>query len=114
MHELSLMQSLCEQVLRQTLLHQAERVSCIRLRVGMLAGVDPQALHFAAAVVFEGTCAQGARLEIEAVPAAFWCSRCNQEFETNDGLGLCPACGEISPQLLRGRELILTSLDLHP
>jgi hydrogenase nickel incorporation protein HypA/HybF len=114
MHELSLMQSLCEQVVGEAQRHQAERVTCIRLRVGALAGVDPQALRFAAEVVLVGTCAQGARLEIEDVPATFWCSSCRKAFETGDGVGLCLACGRISAKLLRGRELILTSLELNP
>lgn len=113
MHELSLMHTLCEQVLRESELQDAERVTCIRLRVGTLAGVDPQALRFAAEVVFLGTCAEGAQLEIEAVPAAFWCSSCCLEIEAADGISLCPACGAISSQLLRGRELILVSLELH-
>lgn len=114
MHELSLMHSLCEQVLKESQLQDAERVSCIRLRVGTLAGVDPQALRFAAEVVFAGTCAEAAQLEIEAVPAAFWCRSCCLEFEAADGISLCPICGAISAQLLRGRELTLVSLELHP
>lgn len=114
MHELSLMQSLCEQVVGEVQRHQAERVMSIHLRVGALAGVDPQALRFAAEVVFANTCAQGAQLVIEAVPATFWCGSCRQAFETGDGIGLCPACASISAKLLRGRELILTSLELFP
>lgn len=114
MHELSLMQTLGDQVVRAALAHQAERVSHIRLRVGSLAGVDPQALRFAAKVVLAGTCAEGAALDIEGVPAAFWCSACGQEFVAADGLALCATCGAPSHRLLRGRELTLVSLDLHP
>jgi hydrogenase nickel incorporation protein HypA/HybF len=67
MHELALMQSVAELALAEGHQRGAEAITRIRLRVGRLAGVDPQALIFAAEVVLEGSLAAGARLEIERV-----------------------------------------------
>jgi hydrogenase nickel incorporation protein HypA/HybF len=67
MHELALMQSVAELALAEGRQRGAEAITRIHLRVGRLAGVDPQALIFAAEVVLEGSLAAGARLEIERV-----------------------------------------------
>jgi len=113
-HELSLMMALGEQVLQVAVREGAVRVEAIHLRVGSLAGVDPQALRTAAHIVLKGTCAEDARLAIEEVPATWWCVSCAKEFCCGDGLGLCSHCGTPSRELRRGRELTLHAMDLSP
>lgn len=112
MHELSLMEAVREQVLEQARLHAARRIDVITLRIGSLAGVEPEALRFAFEVVMAGSMAADARLQIERVPAAAFCDRCQGEFALDDGLWECPCCGGLSRQLRRGRELQLASLQL--
>ncbi len=114
MHELSLMQTLGERVLNVAAQQGAERVLSIRLRIGSLAGVDPQALRFAAEVVLAGTCAAGAALAIEEIEAACWCDPCAAEFAAAMGCCDCPRCGTLSTRLLRGRDLNLVSVELIP
>jgi hydrogenase nickel incorporation protein HypA/HybF len=112
MHELSLMEAVREQVLEQARRHGAHRIDVITLRIGSLAGVEPEALQFACEVVMAGSIAANARLQIEPVPAAAFCDRCQGEFTLGDGLWECPRCGGLSRQLRRGRELQLASLQL--
>lgn len=112
MHELSLMEAVRDQALEQARAHGARRIAAITLRIGSLAGVEPEALRFAHQVVMAGTAAAGAELRIEAVPARFGCELCRQPFEAEQGDCLCPRCGSFSRQLLQGRELELTSLEL--
>lgn len=114
MHEVGVMQSLAERLLAVAAEHNAERVLAIRLRIGSLAGVEVEALRFAAEVVLAGTCAEGARLTIEAIPAAYWCEPCGAEFEAATGLCECPRCGAFSRRPLRGRELSLVAVELMP
>ncbi len=114
MHELSLMQNLSERVLAVAAQQGAERVVAIRLRIGSLAGVDPQALRFAAEVLLAGTCAAEASLLIEEIQAACWCDPCAAEFPATMGCCECPRCGTLSAQLVRGRDLCLVSVDLIP
>ncbi|MEB3301502.1 MAG: hydrogenase maturation nickel metallochaperone HypA [Cyanobacteriota bacterium] len=114
MHELSLMEALGERVLAVAALQAAERVTAIQLRIGSLAGVDPEALRFAAEVVFAQTCAEGATLEIEVVPAAFWCQDCGRDVLAPEGWAVCPGCGRPCRKLLQGRELTLHAVELHP
>ncbi len=112
MHELSLMEAVRELALEQARTHGAERITAISLRIGSLAGVEPEALRFAHELVMAGTAAEGAVLRIQAVPARFACEPCQQSFQAEQGDGLCPRCGALSRQLLQGRELELTSLEL--
>lgn len=112
MHELSLMETVRELALEQARVHDARRIDLIRLRIGSLAGVDPEALRFAFEVVMAGSLAMAARLEIEIVPARWFCSPCQRPFDAELGACLCPGCGTVCSRLLQGRELELVALDI--
>ena len=112
MHELSLMEAVRELALEQARAHGATRIAAITLRIGRLAGVEPEALRFAHGVVMAGTVAEGARLLLEDVPARFFCEPCQQPFEAAQGDCLCPRCAAFSRRLLQGRALELASLEL--
>ena len=106
------MQSALTQVLEQARDAGASRVHEIRLRVGALSGVVPDALQFAFEALTEGTPAQGARLTIENVPARFWCATCRREFQAPDKFPECPDCHNSSASLRAGRELELASMEV--
>ncbi|WP_094555754.1 hydrogenase maturation nickel metallochaperone HypA [Synechococcus sp. 1G10] len=112
MHELSLMEAVRDLALEQAGEHHARRISTITLRIGSLAGVEPDALRFAFDVVMAGTLGEGAALVIEDVQAHAFCDVCQQTFPAHDGVCECPDCGAISRDLVQGRELQLASLDL--
>jgi len=83
-----------------------------QLRIGTLAGVEPDALRFTHEVVWKGTLAEGAALMIEEVQAECWCQPCAAPFPADGGVCECPRCGAISRELRQGRELQLASLEL--
>jgi hydrogenase nickel incorporation protein HypA/HybF len=112
MHELSIMQSALDQVLEKARQAGANRVHAIRLRIGALSGVVPDALQFAFEALADGTPAQGAQLLIEDVPARFWCAACSHEFEATRMFAECPGCHQPSMELRAGREMELTSLEV--
>src|SRR5208283_1999896 len=112
MHEYSIMQSAISQVLREARQAGATRVHEIRLRVGALSGVVPDALRFAFEAVTDGTCAQGAVLTIEEVPARFWCAACRREFVSANLYSECPDCHNPSGELRAGREMELSSMEV--
>jgi hydrogenase nickel incorporation protein HypA/HybF len=112
MHELSIMQSALDQVLDKARQAGANRVHAIRLRIGALSGVVPDALQFAFEALADGTPAQGAQLLIEDVPARFWCAACSHEFEAARMFAECPGCHRPSSELRAGREMELTSLEV--
>jgi hydrogenase nickel incorporation protein HypA/HybF len=51
-------------------------------------------------------------LELEVVPTQCRCRGCGQRFEPEDVIFACPICGELSADVLRGRELELTGLEV--
>ena len=112
MHELSIMQSALDQVLEKARQAGANRVHAIRLRIGALSGVVPDALQFAFEALSDGTPAQGAQLLIEDVPARFWCAACSHEFAATRMFAECPDCHRPSMELRAGREMELTSLEV--
>ena len=111
-HELSIMQSALEVALDQARQAGAPRVYVIRLRVGALSGVVPEALQFAFEALTPGTPAEGAELEIEQIGARFWCAGCRREFAADDLLAECPGCHQLSAELRAGRELEVTSMEI--
>ena len=107
------MQSALDLALDQARQAGASRVHAIRLRIGAISGVVPDALHFAFEVLTVGTPTEGAQLIIEDVPARFWCATCSREFESSNLLAQCPDCRSLSGELRAGREMELASLEIE-
>jgi hydrogenase nickel incorporation protein HypA/HybF len=113
MHEVGIMESALALVQRQVTAHQASRADRVVLRIGTLAGVEPESLRFAFDVVSRGTVAEGATLEIESVPAAAYCPTCQQEFAVETGfIFICTGCGDLCGEIRRGRELELSRIEM--
>lgn len=108
------MESALQIVLRHAEEQHARRVTRIVLRIGDLAGVEPEALRFAFAAVTRGSLADGAALDIEPVAAAGYCPGCAREFEIPAGSAIfeCPRCGALCGEVRRGRELELSRIEL--
>jgi hydrogenase nickel incorporation protein HypA/HybF len=90
----------------------AVRVHEIRLRIGVLSGVVPDALRFAFEALTPGTSAEGALLTIDEIPARFWCVSCAREFVSANLYSECPDCGAPSNELRAGRELELSAMEV--
>lgn len=113
MHELGIATAALEQALEQATLAGARHVARIGLRVGVLSGVDPDALQFAFEAILPGTAADGAAIDIEAVAAVARCAECRADFPAPpDCFCTCPFCGRVSTTFTQGRELELTRLEV--
>lgn len=108
MHELAIAESVVSSVLERT----GERpVSSVRLRVGRLAGVVPDALRFSFELATAGTPLAGAALEIVEEPGRAHCRSCSVDFDLADPFLLC-SCGSADVELLSGRELTVASVQV--
>ncbi|MCS0604868.1 hydrogenase maturation nickel metallochaperone HypA [Streptomyces sp. LP11] len=115
MHELSIATAIVEQAEEIARTDGADGVSSVTVRVGELAGVVPDALHFAFEVAREGTALSGASLVVEQVPALAWCGGCAEEFAVGmPPFFWCPACDRPSRELRSGRELEITGVEPVP
>jgi hydrogenase nickel incorporation protein HypA/HybF len=113
MHEASIVESVLERAVAETRRAGATRIERIRLRVGVLSGVVPEALRFAFEALREGTPAAGASLEIEDAPARLCCLDCRHSLEAFELLFTCPACGGVLIVDSGGRQLELIQLEVR-
>ncbi len=108
MHELAIAESVIEAVLERT---GDQRVTCVRLTVGRLAGVVPDALTFCFELAAAGTALEGADLEIVHLSGRAHCRSCEQDFPKDDLVLLCQ-CGSADVEVVAGRELSVTSVEV--
>ena len=138
MHETSIALSILaalEDAFRDT--PGAKRIRKVKLQVGMLSLVDPEALRFALRVVSRDTPAEGAEIEIEMVRPRFRCNSCGHEWEVDDrdiqkisedpqlstlvhinpdivvGYLRCPRCGSSDVEITRGKGVIIHSVEIE-
>lgn len=113
MHEMSLMASIMEIADNQLVGVDFQRVLKIRLQVGQLANALEDALRFAFEAFSKNTLYESAELEIVVVPATWQCPSCGHQFESDIGVLKCPKCAGQGLQLIKGRDLVLESLEVE-
>lgn len=112
MHELSIAMDVVEK-LTDDLADEPGEVSSVRLRVGALSGVVPDALRFAWDAACLDTRLAGSELEIDQVAARIWCDACGRERAMPDTFSMrCPICSDLSSRLVAGCELEILSVEL--
>jgi hydrogenase nickel incorporation protein HypA/HybF len=107
MHELALVESLVETV-SATL--PDETLTVIRVEVGGLVAVVPDAMRFCFDVCTRGTRLEGVRLDIIEVPGRGQCLACGAEFELTH-FPLC-ACGSADVHVRSGNELRVKDVEV--
>jgi hydrogenase nickel incorporation protein HypA/HybF len=112
-HEISLVESVVALIEDERRKQAFSRVRAIRLKVGTLGHAEPEALRFCFDAVTSGTIADGARLEIETVPGAGWCSRCHQTVPLEERFASCPLCGNVHVRMTAGDELRVAEMEVE-
>lgn len=87
------------------------RVHSVRLEVGALCAVIPDAMTFCFELATQGTVAAGASLEVDMRPGEARCRSCGASFELNDLILLCP-CGSADVDVIAGRDLKILSMEV--
>jgi hydrogenase nickel incorporation protein HypA/HybF len=109
MHELAITQSVVDMVVERT---AGRRVGRVRLDVGALSGVVPDAMQFCYKLIVSGTPLEGSTLVIEQTRGAAHCRSCGQDFALDSLILLCD-CGSADVDLIAGRELRVLSVELE-
>jgi hydrogenase nickel incorporation protein HypA/HybF len=112
MHEVAVARQIVEAVVDTALRHGGGRVCAARLVLGELTCIDPETLTFAFEVGCRGTCAESCRLEIRRLPLVLRCRGCGGEGERSGPVDPCPRCGAVGGDVLQGREIRLTTIDV--
>jgi len=115
MHELSIALSIIEVAEEEVRRRGDVQVLAVHLRLGPLSGVIKEALFSAYEMAREGTALEGSRLVVENVPIVAWCPACEAEVSVVAMHQLaCSTCGTLTPEIVSGRELEFTALEIKP
>jgi hydrogenase nickel incorporation protein HypA/HybF len=113
MHELSIAVSMVERIIEESEVHGGLQVEAVHLRLGVLAGVDRDALAFSYEIACEGTFLAGSKLVIDTVPLLIYCDTCAAESAPDSIQHIaCPRCQTLSAKIIHGRELEVTALEI--
>jgi len=110
MHEMSIAVELVRQLETLAAERDIARIEAVDVAAGVLRQIVPEALQTAFAVIAEGTCAAGAQLNLEIVPARVKCRRCGREFALEGDAYFCERCGEADVEIVAGNDILLTSV----
>lgn len=113
MHELGIMTGVMESVESVAREAGAERVLKVSLQVGVMTEAIEDALQFAFEALAENNdYFEGATLEVEMIQPKSICTQCGHEFTHDRFHMLCPECGSPFLQLLEGKELQISSIEV--
>lgn len=112
MHEMSLAEGVLGAIEEAARAQRFTAVKTVRLEIGRLAAVEPDALRFAFDVVKRGSLANDAQLDIVDVPGAAWCLRCCEVVPLSARGDACPRCGSFQMQVSAGDELRVKELEV--
>jgi len=112
MHEMSLAEGALQIVEDAARRGGFSRVTAVRLEIGRLASVEPEALRFCFDAVVRGSVADGARLEIVNTPGAAWCLQCSETVAIDALYDPCPRCGSYQVQPTGGTEMRVMDLEV--
>lgn len=115
MHELSIALSLVEAAGQAASRARAERVNHLRVEVGAMSGVVPDALRFCYEVAVQGTVLEGSELWIDEAPVVVFCDACGKERTLGRIHAFrCPVCTAPTAKILRGKQLEILDMEIEP
>lgn len=114
MHELSIAMSIVSAACGEANRHGGGAVSAVHIRLGPLSGVVKDALISAYGIARAETQVADAELVIEEVPLMLYCNPCGKPAPATSLQSLtCSLCGAPSAEVVAGRELEITALELE-
>ncbi len=113
MHELSLAEAVVREALRAAeSAAPGRRVTEVHVEVGELSGAVPELLVDCFPIAAGETALAGACLRVKRVGALLRCTDCGEEFAPGRTVG-CPECGSARVEMVRGREMQLTAIEVE-
>lgn len=113
MHELSLCEGVLEALQQNAATEGYSRIKVVWIEIGILSGVEPEAMRFGFDVVMKGSLAEGAALEIIEVPGSAWCMQCAKSVEVRQRFDACPDCGSYPLQVTGGEQMRIKELEVE-
>jgi hydrogenase nickel incorporation protein HypA/HybF len=112
MHEMSIASSILTAVATEAACYPGTRARCVGVRIGELAGIDPESLRFCFQAMVKDSDLEGLELEIEERKRRHRCA-CGTEFAVEGYEFQCPRCGNAVTQCVSGDELELAYVEVE-
>lgn len=112
MHEMALAEGVLQVIEDAARQQNFSAVTAIWLEIGELSGVEVEAMKFCFDAVTRGSLAEGARLEIIAIPGSGWCMVCAENVPLSEVFGACPKCGGYQVSVGGGTEMRVKELEV--
>ncbi len=113
MHEMGIANSILETVRAEARRFPDGHIRKVGVRVGELAGVDPDSMRFCFDALVRETDFEPLTLEIEYYTRRHQCRACRSIFAAPLEGAHCPACGGTDSEFLAGDELEFTFLEVE-
>ena len=113
MHEMGIASSVLDTVRKELQRFPNGHVYKVALRIGELAGVDPDALSFCFEALVRDSDLEPLALEIERKRRQHTCTVCALPFAAADENSCCPACGSLDAIFSGGDELEIAYLEVE-
>ena len=113
MHELSIAMSIVDMA-QEEAERRDVKIDAVHLELGLLSGVVAEALLFSYEMACSGTRLEGSQLVIKNVPIEVYCLTCKaQKTLSSMQWFCCPECGTPTAEVIHGRELVITALEVR-
>ena len=113
MHEYSIVTALIEQCEQLALDNNAQAITRVEIKLGILSGVEPSLLNTAFDTFkLEGICSN-ADLIMHIQPLVIACNNCGQQTEHKQRNVICSHCESNNTRVLDGEDMILMQLELE-
>ncbi len=108
--------TICERIISQLEDEQFRlgftAVKRLRLEIGMLSCLEPDALRYALEISTRETFLEGMVLEIDRPPGKAKCLDCHTETTVSDRLETCPTCGGSRLDCSGGQQMRLVEMEV--
>jgi hydrogenase nickel incorporation protein HypA/HybF len=114
MHELSIAMSIVEFAQEEAERRGGARVTAVHLRLGAFSGVVKEALLTSYEMACAETCLAGSQLIVDEVPLVIYCPECDARRPVDPQQWFsCSVCGASTPEIVQGKELEVTALEIE-
>ena len=112
MHEMSIAQSLIDVLKEEMIRHRVKNLKSVRLNIGQMSAVVPDALSFCFQVITNGTDLEGVKLIMDIDPLVGYCNDCEKEFEIKAYNFVCSTCGSKNIETIGGQGMSIVEMEV--
>jgi len=113
MHEYSIVQALLDQCETYAKANDAEKITRVEIKVGVMSGVEPHLLSTAFETFREKTVCDSAELVVQIQPIVVTCRNCHATSTLERAHYCCPQCESTDVRVDDGEDLLLMRLEME-